>query len=88
MPSRRAQVRFLEAGLRILADQGHAGLKLAAVCDEAGATSGSFYYAFPAWSDYTSALITYWRDDQSHRLIGEASSVADPKERQIGRAHV
>lgn len=80
-PSRRAQVRFLEAGLRALADQGHAGLKLATVCDEVGATSGSFYYAFPSWGDFTSELIRYWREEMSTRLIDESSGITSAPER-------
>ena len=80
-PSRRAQVRFLEAGLQALADRGHAGLKLATVCEQVGATSGSFYYAFPSWGDFTTELISYWREEMSTRLIVESSAIASAPER-------
>ncbi len=80
-PSHTAKVRYLEAGLLILAEQGHAGLKLATVCGSVGATTGSFYHAFPSWGTYTAALIRYWRAEKSQRLIADATSVADPLER-------
>ncbi|WP_019201641.1 TetR/AcrR family transcriptional regulator [Tsukamurella sp. 1534] len=80
-PSRYAQLRFLDAGLTVLAEQGHAGLKLATVCSQAGATTGSFYHAFTGWPEFTSELITYWRQTKSDRLIDAARQVADPTDR-------
>lgn len=80
-PSRGAQLRYLEAGLRVLAHHGYAGLKLATVCDAVGATSGSFYHAFGNWSQYTHALIRYWREEKSDRFIRDARDVADPEQR-------
>lgn len=80
-PSRGAQLRYLEAGLRVLASDGHAGLKLATVCEAVGATTGSFYHAFANWSEYTSALIRYWREEKSDRFIRDARDVVDPEER-------
>ncbi|MFF0816825.1 TetR/AcrR family transcriptional regulator [Rhodococcus sp. NPDC003318] len=80
-PSRGAQLRYLEAGLAVLGRQGHAGLKLASVCDAVGATTGSFYHAFPNWAEYTSALIRYWREEQSDRLIRQAREITDPVQR-------
>ncbi|GAB90765.1 TetR/AcrR family transcriptional regulator [Gordonia rhizosphera] len=80
-PSEYARRRYLDAGLEVLADRGHAGLKLAAVCEATGTTTGSFYHAFANWSEFTSALIGYWRDEKSRRPIAEARAVADPRER-------
>lgn len=80
-PSRRAQVRYLDAGLRVLAEHGHPGLKLATVCEQVGATSGSFYYAFPSWTDFTAELIDHWRVELSTRLIVESSAITSPPER-------
>lgn len=81
VPSRAARERFLDAGLRVLADRGHAGLKLAAVCEETGTTTGSFYHAFAGWPDYTSALIRHWRETKSDQLISRAREIPDPRER-------
>ncbi|WP_124709735.1 TetR/AcrR family transcriptional regulator [Gordonia insulae] len=79
--SRTAKERYLEAGLQVLAEKGHAGLKLATVCATVGATTGSFYHAFASWGEYTTALIRYWREEESDRPIAEASAVTDPVER-------
>lgn len=81
VPTRGAQLRYLEAGLDVLGSRGHAGLKLATVCEAVGATSGSFYHAFPSWGEYTSELIHYWRETRSDRLIGNAREITDPVER-------
>lgn len=80
-PSRFARVRFLEAGLTVLAEHGYGALKLAAVCRQAEATTGSFYHAFDSWAEFTSALISYWREEKSRRLIAEARKVTDPRDR-------
>ncbi|MBM7366065.1 TetR/AcrR family transcriptional regulator [Gordonia hydrophobica] len=81
VPSEHARRRFLDAGLTVLGEGGHAGLKLAQVCRAAGATTGSFYHAFGNWADFKTALIAYWRHEQSRRLIDAALAVADPRER-------
>ncbi|WP_036555152.1 TetR/AcrR family transcriptional regulator [Nocardioides insulae] len=76
-PTPRAQERYLEAGLRVLAEEGYAGFKLARVCAELGTTTGSFYHAFPNWATYGSALIRYWRDTRSDQLIRHAREITD-----------
>ncbi|WP_018178821.1 TetR/AcrR family transcriptional regulator [Jongsikchunia kroppenstedtii] len=73
--------RFLDAGLRILGTDGYPGLKQSAVCTTVGVTTGSFYYAFGSWADYTSALIGYWRDQANDLLIARVESIDDPQER-------
>ncbi|MBS9372099.1 hypothetical protein GON09_001063 [Rhodococcus sp. B50] len=80
-PTRGAQLRFLDAGLDVLGREGHAGLKLATVCKAAGATTGSFYHAFPSWPEFTTALIGYWREEKSDLLIRRAAEISDPVER-------
>lgn len=80
-PSEYTQRRYLDAGLAILTEHGHAGLKLAAICEATGTTTGSFYHAFGNWAEYRSALIRHWRDEQSQRLIAGARDIADPRER-------
>ncbi|KXO92859.1 TetR family transcriptional regulator [Tsukamurella pulmonis] len=82
-PSRYVQLRFLEAGLAVLAERGHAALKLAAVCAQAGSSTGSFYHAFPSWPEFTSALIGYWRETKSDRIIEAARRVPDARERLL-----
>ena len=81
VPSEHARRRFLDAGLAVLGERGHAGLKLAQVCAAAGATTGSFYHAFGRWADFKTALIAHWRHEQSRRLIDGALAVDDPRAR-------
>lgn len=87
-PSRYARVRFLEAGLTLLAENGYAALKLATVCAKADATTGSFYHAFDNWAEFTSTLITYWREEKSNRPIAEARKITDSRERLIALVSV
>lgn len=82
-PSRYAQLRFLDAGMTVLTDRGHAALKLAAVCAAAGASTGSFYHAFPSWPEFTSELIRYWREVKSNRIIEAARQVPDASDRLV-----
>ncbi|MDF9716241.1 TetR family transcriptional regulator [Nocardioides sp. ChNu-153] len=77
----RGQERYLEAGLAILAEHGHAGLKLAAVCAEAGTSTGPFYHFFDGWPAYTSALIRHWRASRSDELITRTRSVVGDVDR-------
>ncbi|MCQ4122090.1 TetR/AcrR family transcriptional regulator [Rhodococcus tibetensis] len=81
VPTRGAQLRFLDGGLDVLGSKGHAGLRLATVCEAVGATTGSFYHAFANWGDYTSELIQYWRTEKSGRLISNAREITDPAKR-------
>lgn len=67
--------------MTVLTERGHAGLKLAAVCEQAGSSTGSFYHAYPSWPEFTSALIGYWRETKSDRLIDAARQVPDAYDR-------
>lgn len=75
------QLRYLNAGLEILARDGYPALKLAAVCAETSTTTGSFYYAFPNWASYCQMLIVHWRHHKSEVLIEAVEAVEDPHER-------
>lgn len=79
--SSQPQLRYLEAGLEILARDGFPSLKLATICAETATTTGSFYYAFNNWASYCQELIDYWRQTKSELLIDAVKSVDDPRER-------
>lgn len=74
-------MRFLEAGLTVLAEEGYAALKLASGCERADVMTGSFQHAFDSWADCTSPLIESLREEMSRPLIAEAREVADIHER-------
>lgn len=61
--------RFLEAGMTVLARDGYAGFKQAAICTETGLTTGAFYHSFRNWKEFEVALIDYWHDTATDRLV-------------------
>ncbi|MEM9464098.1 MAG: TetR/AcrR family transcriptional regulator [Actinomycetota bacterium] len=69
---------YLAAGLDLLERDGYGGLKLAPLCAELDVTSGAFYHNFNSWSDYTSVLITHWKNDQTTALIEVIEAEATP----------
>ncbi|MCF8570996.1 TetR/AcrR family transcriptional regulator [Gordonia sp. HY002] len=73
--------RFLHAGMTVLARDGYSGFKQAAVCTEAGVTTGAFYHSFRNWKAFESALIAHWRLEATDRLVESARSVTDPHDR-------
>ncbi len=73
--------RFLDAGMTVLARDGYSGFKQAAVCAEAGVTTGAFYHSFRNWKAFESELIGHWRVEATDRLVESARGVADPHER-------
>jgi AcrR family transcriptional regulator len=73
--------RFFVAGMEILAEDGLAGLKLAALCRRVGVTSGSFYHFFDSWQDFTRQLVESWRDERTLQAAELARAEVDPAER-------
>ncbi|WOC11931.1 TetR/AcrR family transcriptional regulator [Gordonia sp. MP11Mi] len=73
--------RFLLAGMTVLARDGYSGFKQAAVCTEAGVTTGAFYHSFRKWKAFESALIAHWRLEATDLLVESARSVTDPHDR-------
>ncbi|TRW87771.1 TetR/AcrR family transcriptional regulator [Mycolicibacterium sp. 018/SC-01/001] len=71
---------FFQAGFDVLAEAGYGGLKLAAVCQRLGVTSGSFYHYFASWSDYTQQLVVDWQDSMTAR-VEEVGTDPDPRRR-------
>ncbi|GAB3071900.1 TetR/AcrR family transcriptional regulator [Nocardioides zeae] len=75
------QLRFFEAGLDLLAEEGYGALKLAPLCRRVGVTTGSFYHAFPNWPTYTSALLQHWYRERTDRARVLADEETDPARR-------
>lgn len=73
--------RFLHAGMAVLARDGYSGFKQAAVCAEAGVTTGAFYHSFRNWKTFEAALIEHWRVEATDRLVEAARNVTDPLDR-------
>jgi AcrR family transcriptional regulator len=80
-PPTAPQLRFFEAGLDLLAEEGYGALKLAPLCRRVGVTTGSFYHAFPNWPTYTNALLQHWWEERTDRARVLAGEEEDPARR-------
>jgi AcrR family transcriptional regulator len=72
---------YLDAGLQVLSERGYGGLKLAAVCDRLGVTSGAFYHHFESWGAYTRALVEHWRQRFTVAMVARVRGEPDPRVR-------
>lgn len=72
---------YLDAGLSILAREGHGGLKISALCSSFGLTTGSFYGYFHGFEAYVSELLERWELEQTHRIVELAAIPHDPVQR-------
>lgn len=70
--------RFFEAAQEILANQGYGALKQAAVCEQVGVTTGSFYHAFENWAAFTAAFLENWRRERTTLIAELARTTGDP----------
>ncbi len=60
-PSTRLSVEdWLQAGYTLLAEQGVRALKVESLCNQVGATRGSFYWHFEDMDGYRAALVESW----------------------------
>jgi AcrR family transcriptional regulator len=69
------------AGLDLLAERGHNGLTVAALCERLGVTKGSFYHHFRDFSAFVDDLLDYWATEHAARLIALSESLTDTQER-------
>jgi AcrR family transcriptional regulator len=82
-PSTRLSVDdWLEAGYTLLAEQGARALKIERLCQQVGATRGSFYWHFEDMDSYRAALVETWNTllEQNRRSQAELD-VLRPRER-------
>ena len=85
MDQRRSKLQsedWLIAGMRVLAADGHAALKLRRLAAETGATTGSFYWHFEDIGAYRNALLRYWVEAYLPDLIERARRSA-PRNGQL-----
>jgi len=68
---------YLEYALDILAEAGSEGLTIAELCSRLGVTKGSFYHHFAGMPEFVTALLEFWEEQRSERLI--ATSAAEPE---------
>lgn len=71
---------YVDAALRILAEDGAAGLKVGRLCHALGVTTGSFYHYYDGLDSFVGELLAHWEQEQTvaHALLAEATR--DPHE--------
>lgn len=67
---------WLAAGLQLLTQSGPAALTIDGLCKKLKVTKGSFYHHFGGREDYLHALMQYWREQHTERLIAATEAVA------------
>jgi AcrR family transcriptional regulator len=79
--TRLDRTAYFVAAFRLLADHGHDGLTIAALCQYLGVTKGSFYHHFEDISDFVDALLVHWTSEHQTglSLLGEEVANADER---------
>ncbi len=80
-PEGLSRPAYFEAAFVLLAEHGHDGLTIAALCHRLGVTKGSFYHHFRDFSDFVDALLAHWASEHATRLIALSESARDVEER-------
>ncbi len=73
---------WLQAGLFLLEESGPACMTIDELTQRVGLTKGSFYHHFKDRGGYVKALLEYWEEQMTHRLIEQADLQASSKEKQ------
>jgi AcrR family transcriptional regulator len=73
---------WLQAGYTLLAEQGVRALKVESLCQQVGATRGSFYWHFEDMDGYRAALVASWNTflERDRRSLAERDALP-PRER-------
>src|ERR1700733_9648508 len=73
---------WLEAGYAVIAEEGVRALKIERLCQQVGATRGSFYWHFEDIASYREALVASWNSflEQDRASLASLDSLP-PRER-------
>ena len=69
MVERRSAEHYFGEALALLGEQGSQALTIAALCERLQVTKGSFYHHFGGMPSFVDALLAYWEQEHSERLI-------------------
>ena len=72
---------YFTAALDVLARDGHAALKIGALCRAIGVTTGSFYHYFGSWDGFVGELLAHWEQEKTQRIFELAAAQPDPVSR-------
>ena len=76
--ARVSRAEYFEAALEVLAEVGSEALTIAELCSRLGVTKGSFYHHFSGMPDFISALLRFWEEQRSERLIAASEAEQEP----------
>jgi len=68
---------FLDAGLRVLTEDGESKIRIDHLCAIQGVTKGSFYYHFTDMADYRRSLMSHYETEFTTRYIDKVESDGD-----------
>ncbi len=75
--ARKTKADWLEAGIETLAVEGVDALTIDRLAAGLGVTKGSFYHHFRSHADYRDALLDYWEQEGTERIIATAQTADD-----------
>lgn len=80
MPAPVTREAYVEAGLALLGEAGPSGLKLGALVERLGVTTGSFYHHFDGMGAFRDALLSSWEAGRTAEtaLLAQAATDAAP----------
>lgn len=76
-PPTATEAKFFDAAFDVLADEGYGALKVRALCQAMGLTTGAFYHSFASWKDFTDQLVAHWRQERTVRTAELAALQPD-----------
>ncbi len=76
---------FLDAGLRVLTEDGESKIRIDYLCAIQGVTKGSFYYHFTDMADYRRSLMSHYETEFTTRYIDKVESEGDRSGRRRTR---
>ncbi|WP_084965011.1 TetR/AcrR family transcriptional regulator [Thermoactinospora rubra] len=77
--------QWLEAGLRVLSDEGVPGLTIERLAGLLGLTKGSFYHHFKSMARYKTELLEHFAAEHTHRYITAAESAGTTARARLDR---
>jgi AcrR family transcriptional regulator len=72
---------YFRVAMELLAEAGPGNLTVTELCSRLGVTKGSFYHHFDGRPQFVGALLEFWTDRQSSRLIEVSRSANGAQER-------
>ena len=83
MPKRFSKNDWLAFGLKTLAKDGPAAIRIDTLCARAGRTKGSFYHHFKSRENFVAALLEHWAQELTQSVIDQAEKEISPVARLI-----